>query len=68
MFYRNPTPTKEELLENTIWPLFKSLNTSDVNYIEIGASLLVNINPRYDAINFWKKLYETYGQPPFSTY
>ncbi|XP_019872761.2 cholinesterase 1 [Aethina tumida] len=61
----NPTPTKDELLDNVEVPKVKS---NSFTYVDIGESLMIKENPKGDTYKKWKKVYEDFGVRPFDTY
>ncbi|CAG9863042.1 unnamed protein product [Phyllotreta striolata] len=62
----NPTPHKDPLLQNYIWPAVNS--TSNITYLQIDKRLSLHQNYREDQMKFWEKIYDTYGHPPYLTY
>lgn len=63
----NPTPHRDELLDNQIW-LPIDHDSGSTNYMDIGSKLEPSVNPHNDDVVFWNNLYDTYGNPPFDTY
>ncbi|CAG9830810.1 unnamed protein product [Diabrotica balteata] len=59
--YQNPTPTKEAILDNKIWPCIVCGNK--INYLSINKTLEARIDPKsYKKAN---KLLEKYHKPPY---
>lgn len=57
-FFSNPTPTKEALLGNVIWPKVNHQKPDTIQYLNINQTLEVLSNPRdFAKIN---KLYDYY--------
>lgn len=46
MFFSNPTPTQESLLENVIWPKVNPQIPENIPYLNINQTLEVLSNPR----------------------
>lgn len=66
IFFRDPTPVKEELLENITWPC---VNSSKVIFqFQIDSDLKLIQNYRWMYVEFWEKLYKQYGHEPYLTY
>ncbi|KAI4457256.1 carboxylesterase [Holotrichia oblita] len=63
----NPTPKKEDLLDNQIWVPINP-HKADVNYMNIGSKLTLDLNPHHEDVKFWDDLFEKYGNPPFDVY
>ncbi|XP_023313107.1 carboxylesterase 1D-like [Anoplophora glabripennis] len=61
----NPTPEKDDLFQNVIWPVAKHRN---ITYLDIGQSLKVTTDMSYYNIEFWRLLYKNFGFPPYDTY
>ncbi|XP_056641583.1 uncharacterized protein LOC130448317 [Diorhabda sublineata] len=67
--YGNPTPQQDSLLNNVIWPSNRGISSmDDLEYLEIDKTLSVTRLPNKNNMVFWKNIYETYGNPPYSTY
>ncbi|CAH1975183.1 unnamed protein product [Acanthoscelides obtectus] len=62
--YLNPTPEKDDVLQNTIWPK----TDSDFTYLDIGSDMEIKTHMKSDMYNFWNKLYAQYAVRPFDTY
>lgn len=62
---RNPTPQKEELLENILWPKVKQKIFS---YLDINETLSIRTNPKSDTYQKWIKLYEELAVKPYDTF
>ncbi|CAH1106189.1 unnamed protein product [Psylliodes chrysocephalus] len=62
----NPTPTKEALLQDIVWPANEG--SDDLKYLEINTNLSVISLPNSNNINFWRDMYKGYGKPPYATY
>lgn len=62
----NPTPKKEAILDDVIWPAV-TLRKS-IPYFNIGNNISINYNYRNKQIKFWTNLYRKYGHPPYITY
>lgn len=65
-FFRNPTPSKENLLQNIQWPQTNIGNKFSA--LDIGNNLKIIKNPHKDVSDFYDPLYVKYGKPPFDTY
>uniref|UniRef100_A0A6P7GAN7 Carboxylic ester hydrolase n=1 Tax=Diabrotica virgifera virgifera TaxID=50390 RepID=A0A6P7GAN7_DIAVI len=60
--YQNPTPTKEEILDNTIWPSLACNGNGKIKYLSINKTLEPRVDPKsYQKAN---KLLEKYHKPP----
>lgn len=66
-FCSNPTPKKEDLLDNQIWMPINP-QKPDVGYMNIGSKLTSRVNPHHEDVRFWDYLFEKYGNPPFDVY
>ncbi|XP_057666850.1 carboxylic ester hydrolase-like [Diorhabda carinulata] len=62
----NPTPQKEPILNNVIWPIVTS--HKNIPYFNIDKNISINYNYRNEQIKFWTYLYRKYGHPPYVTY
>lgn len=58
IFLSNPTPVKDQLLQNMIWPKVDPNQPENIQYLNINATLEVRSNPRY--YHQVKKVYDTY--------
>lgn len=66
---RNPTPGRDGLLDNVIWPVTRrNAAESTFVYLDIGERLRIEQNPEQSNIVAWNDLYQRYGRPPFDTY
>ncbi|GJQ85456.1 hypothetical protein Trydic_g23879 [Trypoxylus dichotomus] len=65
--YGNPTPKKEELLDNQIW-LPIDHDKVDVDFLDIGSQLTPSVNPHREDMVFWDNLYAKYGNRPYDVY
>ncbi|KAH1022158.1 juvenile hormone esterase [Dendroctonus ponderosae] len=68
--YHNPTPEKDELLQNITWPKVAS---EEFQFVNIGnyeeTDLIVTAGrPKAPKMAFWDTVYEEYGKRPFDTY
>ncbi|CAH1102904.1 unnamed protein product [Psylliodes chrysocephalus] len=63
---RNPTPFRDQLLQEYIWPTVTS--QSNITYMQIDKNLSLQQNYRHKQMEFWESVYDTYGHPPFLTY
>ncbi|KAL1506637.1 hypothetical protein ABEB36_005962 [Hypothenemus hampei] len=68
--FQVPTPAKDPLFDNIVWPkvtneTFQYLNIG--NFSDITLSV-VNEKPKADRMTFWDNIYEKYGLSPFDTY
>ncbi|KAF7274594.1 hypothetical protein GWI33_012721 [Rhynchophorus ferrugineus] len=63
--HKNPTPTQDPLLQNIMWP---KVSQANFQYLDIGANLQILKDPKKEKYNFWKTLYEMFGERPFDTY
>nr|CAI5868612.1 unnamed protein product [Callosobruchus analis] len=52
----NPTPVKDELLQNIIWPK----TDADFTYLDIGSDMVVKKHMKNEMFQFWNKLYTQY--------
>lgn len=62
----NPTPKKDSLLENIVWPA--NQGSSVIQQLNITASLQIVTNPFQANMDFWKRYYDKYGKAPLDTY
>nr|XP_023030414.1 neuroligin-3-like [Leptinotarsa decemlineata] len=59
LYFRNPTPKHDDLLDNIIWPL---VEPGKIQYLNINGTLEIRSNPKhYDEV---KKVFENYIKPP----
>lgn len=65
LFFRNPTPIKDERLNNVIWP---TVSSSNFNYLNINSTLTLLVDPKNETYPKWVDLYEKMGVKPFITY
>lgn len=65
LYFRNPTPDEDKLLENIIWP---KVNVTDFAYLDIGSYSEVKFHPREPNYHEWEAIYYKYGVPPYDTY
>ncbi|XP_044253166.1 juvenile hormone esterase-like [Tribolium madens] len=63
--FGNPTPDEDPVLQNTTWPRYQP---EDFSYLKIDLDMTIEKNFRSEAMEFWRKLYDTYARPPFNTY
>nr|QIK02113.1 carboxylesterase 14 [Holotrichia parallela] len=63
----NPTPKKDQDLQNVIWPTVLDAN-GNLNCLDVDRKLKIFKNPRKQAMDFWNKLYKQYGREPYTTY
>uniref|UniRef100_A0AAR5P2E8 Carboxylesterase type B domain-containing protein n=1 Tax=Dendroctonus ponderosae TaxID=77166 RepID=A0AAR5P2E8_DENPD len=68
--YQNPTPSAEELLQEITWP---KVTSGNFQYVEIGNFADPNLTiqqgkPKSNRMEFWDRIYESYGNRPFDTY
>ncbi|XP_060530882.1 venom carboxylesterase-6-like isoform X2 [Cylas formicarius] len=62
----NPTPSKDDLLQNVTWP---TVDKENFNYLEIGEDLKIKEGPpKKDMYSFWNNLYDTYARAPYDTF
>ncbi|KAL1491572.1 hypothetical protein ABEB36_012147 [Hypothenemus hampei] len=62
----NPTPRKEDVLQNITWPVVEK---GKFHYVEIGKDLTVHDSiPKSEVYNFWNELYDTYAEKPYDTF
>ncbi|KAJ8945662.1 hypothetical protein NQ318_012380 [Aromia moschata] len=61
----NPTPEKDTLFQNVTWALRTSESPS---YLDIGENIGVRSNLSSYSVDWWRQLYEQYGNPPYDTY
>lgn len=67
IYYSNPTPKSDALLDNVVWPR-ANVFFGDLAYLNIDDKMSIQFNPRKDAMKYWNNIYEEYGNPPFDTY
>lgn len=69
LFSRNPTPQREELLQNIIWPKTNYPTTFE-NLVYLNISDPLKLESNYDTPNleFWRNLYFRSGNQPYDTY
>ncbi|XP_060531567.1 uncharacterized protein LOC132705150 [Cylas formicarius] len=64
--YLNPTPEKDEVLQNVTWP---TVQPDSFQYLYIGKDLEVKSDaPKNYEITFWQYLYDSYAIRPYDTY
>lgn len=63
--FRNPTPSKLNVLQNVIWP---KIQPNNLQYLNIDQKLTIQTNPRGAAYAKWVKLYEKEAVKPFDTF
>ncbi|XP_050302252.1 esterase FE4-like [Anthonomus grandis grandis] len=64
--YVNPTPKS---FEGATWiPNSPKNQNKDVVYLSINTTLAMRQNPDQEDWEFYQKIYDKYGDPPFSTY
>ncbi|KAK4879934.1 hypothetical protein RN001_008080, partial [Aquatica leii] len=63
-YYGNPTPYKEDLLQNITWPTYCSKNT----FLDIGKNLTLQHTYNDSNTVFWNELFNYCGFPPYYTY
>ncbi|XP_074034444.1 esterase E4 isoform X2 [Leptinotarsa decemlineata] len=61
--YANPTPSRDPVLENKIWP---KVTPNELNYLDIDHNLSVRKDPR--SYKAWKQRLEKYLEHPITTY
>ncbi|CAH0546942.1 unnamed protein product [Brassicogethes aeneus] len=67
--YGNPTPEEDILFENKVWVPANSGNTKEeLKYFNINETLSIAVNPNEKNLNYFKNLYNKYGNPPYDTY
>lgn len=66
--YGNPTPYKEELLQNITWPIANPKLDGNLTFLDLNSDITIDSNLQEDDMTFWKELYDTYGTPPYDTY
>ncbi|XP_050507408.1 juvenile hormone esterase [Diabrotica virgifera virgifera] len=67
--YGDPTPKRESLLQNVIWPENSVVEKAEnLKFLEINNDLTVKGLPNSDKIVFWNNLYRKYARPPYTTY
>ncbi|RZC31955.1 uncharacterized protein BDFB_007202 [Asbolus verrucosus] len=52
--YGNPTPQPNDSLLNVVW---KPVTGSEIDFLDIGKTLIATSSPETDRMNFWKKLF-----------
>lgn len=63
IFFRNPTPYYDPLLQNVIWP---TVDPNYFEYLDIGNNLVLQKDPKeYLA---WKRVFEKYIDGPLDVY
>ncbi|XP_060524879.1 juvenile hormone esterase-like [Cylas formicarius] len=63
--YLNPTPEKDEVLGNFIWPKF---NDSSFQYVNITINFDVLENPMEETYSKWNEAYYRWNKRPFTTF
>ncbi|CAG9858055.1 unnamed protein product [Phyllotreta striolata] len=58
----NPTPGKDELLENITWP---TVTNQHYYYLDLDTNLAIKENPRSFSYRKWVAIYEKYAKKPF---
>ncbi|KAK9888319.1 hypothetical protein WA026_000578 [Henosepilachna vigintioctopunctata] len=67
--YGNPTPTREELLNNLLWPTVSPLEGQKMEYLEINETLSLRDSFNEDIyIQWWEDMFRKYAVPPFRNY
>ncbi|CAH1183790.1 unnamed protein product [Phaedon cochleariae] len=61
--YQNPTPNKDPLFENVIWPKVKP---EEIEFFEIDEHVTLGKNPRF--FHQWKARFDRYLERPLITY
>lgn len=65
--FRNPTPRRDPLLQNVLWPKICD-STRKLVYYDINKNITVGQNIPFEAARFWDDIYHKYGTPPYDTY
>lgn len=65
MFFRNPTPKSDDLLQNITWP---KLQSNKFQYLNIDNNLEIKLNPRETFYSKWSELFEKYAVKPYDTF
>lgn len=63
----NPTPTRDPLLNNVIWPRVNS-NRRDLDFVWINETLSLGRNHDQQAYQFYQNLFNQFGDNSYSTY
>lgn len=45
--FSNPTPAKDPLLQNIIWPKVNPNQPDNIQYLNMNATMAIRTNPRY---------------------
>ncbi|XP_050314656.1 esterase FE4-like isoform X2 [Anthonomus grandis grandis] len=61
----NPTPTKDSLFKNSVWP---KVSPPDVNYFWIGKGIETRKNFKAKNMQFWESLYGNFSSGPTILY
>nr|QYA71948.1 carboxylesterase [Anoplophora glabripennis]QYA72000.1 carboxylesterase [Anoplophora glabripennis] len=61
----NPTPTEDPVLQNVTWT---PATPQTQYYLDIGQNLTIETNLSMYSIDWWRELYNEYGNPPYDTY
>ncbi|KAL1509695.1 hypothetical protein ABEB36_004397 [Hypothenemus hampei] len=62
--YLDPTPTPDPLLQNLTWEKV----SETYNFLNINASLSLEVNPKNKFFIGWNEVFEDFAQRPFKTY
>ncbi|RZC34029.1 cholinesterase 1-like [Asbolus verrucosus] len=63
--FGDPTPVREELLQNVSWSRFER---DDYPYLDIDREMTMRRNFKRETLEFWRGLFAKHGRPPFDTY
>lgn len=63
----NPTPNDDSLLQHIFWKPNTDY-TESIYQMDINKNLNMLTNPRKDTFDFWVKLFDEKGLPPYSTF
>ncbi|CAH1954705.1 unnamed protein product [Acanthoscelides obtectus] len=64
--FGNPTPQKDNELQNLLWTPVK--NPRELNYLHIAENYTIKQNYRGEFVRLWDNIFETYVKKPYKTY
>ncbi|KAK9878974.1 hypothetical protein WA026_003793 [Henosepilachna vigintioctopunctata] len=65
--FLNPTPSREEITQNIIWPKVSSVDNKTVSLL-IAETLEVQYDAKKIMVDEYNRLYESYAKHPITTY
>jgi carboxylesterase type B len=63
----NPTPRREALLNNVIWPVVNP-NSNDLDYVWLNGTISLDKNPDQEAYQFYETVFNQFGDQSYSTF